>query len=150
MSLNRIPYLKALYFFVNVNLAVNIVNLCLLYAVLQTKPDCVNVYCYKYIFIFKFCFFFILLRLLVKTQFFIFFGFYIDFTWICLLFYGKYLDSLPRKSDSSRQTQPLPVHSREPYWSLYAQLIMSYPVHCPRSLIHLSRLNHHLGSSGFL
>ena len=32
-------------------LVIDTVDLCLLYVVLQTKSDCVNIYCYKYIFI---------------------------------------------------------------------------------------------------
>ena len=63
----------------------------------------------------KFCFFFILLKSLNKAQFQILLTFYVDFTRICFLFYGKYSDLSPWTSNSSRQTRPLPVCSQEPY-----------------------------------
>ena len=124
-----------------------------MYVVLQTKPDCVNVYCYKYIFILNSNFSFYFDKITYQGSIFnvlcILYWFHLDL----FLFYGKYSDSSPWTSDSSRQTQSSPVHSQEPYrkyWSLYAQLIANYPIRRPRSLIRLSRLNHHPGGSGFL
>ena len=121
-----------------------------MYIVLQTKPDCVNVYCHKCIIILNSGFSFILLKFPTKAQFLMFLAFYIKFIWFHLYFVTNTQICHPRLLICLGRLnchQCIPENSIEKHWSLYVRPIANYPIHHPRSLICLSKLNRHLGSS---
>ena len=119
-----------------------------MHVVLQTKPDCVNVYCHKRIIILNSGFSFILLKLPIKIQFLMLLAFYIEFIWFHPYFVTNTRIHCPRlliRLGRLNRHQCIPENLIEKHWSLYVQPITNYPIRHPRSLIRLGKLNRHLG-----
>ena len=122
-----------------------------MYVVLQTKPDCVNVYCYKYVFILNSDFSFYFVKITYQGSIFNVPGILFKFTWFCFYFIANTWIHHPRLLiclGRLNHHQCILKNPIEKHWSLYVQLIANYLIRHPRSLIRLSKLNHHPGDSG--